>query len=245
MFSAIYGAVVHDPLRNAVVLLLDFVPGSSLGLAIIALTVVVRLALFPLSKGAILSQIKMREIEPEIALLRDKYKDNQQKLATETMSLYRERGIKPFSSLALLFIQLPILIGLYSVLRESFGSFDAATLYSFVPVPASVDPVFLGVDLRVAGAGTAFAIAAALLQHLASRLTLRYQPKPSSKPGESFQADFARGMRFQMLYIFPLIPLLVSIPFAAAIPLYWATGNLFTVLQELYLAKHRRVAAKV
>ena len=245
MFGAAYDAVIHEPLRNAIVFLIDVAPGASLGLAIIALTIVVRLVLFPLSKRAILSQIRMKEIEPEIAALKVRLKDNPQQLALETMKLYRERGVKPFASIGMLLIQLPILIGLYTVFRESFDSIDPATLYSFVSVPAAVDSMFLGVDLRGAGgAGLAFAVVAGILQHVASRLTLRYQAAPTGKPGESFQADFARSMRFQMLYIFPALPVLISIPFVAAIPLYWAVGNLFTVLQELYLAKHRKAAVR-
>jgi YidC/Oxa1 family membrane protein insertase len=89
------------------------------GLCVILLTVLVRLAMFPVSRKQTLMGIKMQEMAPELKKLQEKYKDDRQALGVETMALYRKHGVNPFGSCWLILLQMPIFIGLYICLQES------------------------------------------------------------------------------------------------------------------------------
>lgn len=236
----VYSALIHEPLYNAIILILENIPGANLAAAVAVLTLIVRLALFPLSKSALLSQMKMREIQPEIEALREKYKDDQQRIALETMAIYRKNKINPFASFGMILVQIPIFIGLYSIFSSSFESFDPSLLYSFVPVPTEqVNPFLWGIDLR----STSYVLAAvaAFSQHLAGRFLLASTQMPD---GDGFQADFSKAMRSMSLYFMPIMTFMFSAAVTAALPLYWAVGSVFTIAQELYLRRFKTAPAK-
>src|SRR5258708_10502790 len=139
-----YHELIFRPLYNGLVGIMDIVPGIDLGVAVILFTIVVRLILFPLSKNSLLTQVKMKEVEPEINSIRNQYKEDKQLQAKKTMELYRAKGIKPFSGILLLFIQLPILLALISVFYKIIPDIHPEFLYSFVAVPM-VKTQFLGI----------------------------------------------------------------------------------------------------
>ncbi len=117
MFSSIaylYNLIIYIPLYNGLIGLIDIFPWMDAGVAIIAFTIIIRLILFPLSKKSIKTQIRMREIQPEIAAVQKKYTNKQEQML-KTMELYKKHNIKPLGGTLVLFIQLPILIGLYYV----------------------------------------------------------------------------------------------------------------------------------
>jgi YidC/Oxa1 family membrane protein insertase len=240
VIRAAYDAVIHAPLYNAIVALLEVVPGASLAAAVVILTVVVRLALFPVSKSALLSQIKMREMQPEIEALRARHKDDPQKLAAETMALYRKNKVNPFASFGMILVQIPIFIGLYSVFSSSFDAVDLSLLYPFVPAPAeAVNPFLFGIDLR--DRSVALALVAAVAQHLAGRFLIQSVQAPKV---DGFQADFSKAMRSMSLYFMPALTFTFSAAVTAALPLYWTIGSIFTIGQELYLRRYRNVPSK-
>ncbi len=232
-----YDTLIHVPLYNAIVGLLGVVPGANLAAAVVTLTLVVRLALFPLSRRALLSQIKMRELQPEIEAIRAANKEDQQKTALETFALYKRHGVKPFASFGMIFIQIPIFIGLYSVFSDTFSSVDASILYPFVPAPTGpIDPLLFGIDLRAKS--YILAALAATAQHFAGRFLLAAPTVPQT---EGFQADFSKAMRSMSLYFMPLLTFTFSAAVTAALPLYWIVGSVFTIGQELYLRRFREV----
>src|SRR3989338_7196977 len=115
MISAAFNTIVYEPLYNGLVFLVDIIPSHDVGIAVIALTIMVRIILFPLSRRAIATQIQMKQIAPQVEALKEKYKDRREEQGRAILALYREHGVRPFASFALLLIQLPILIGLYWV----------------------------------------------------------------------------------------------------------------------------------
>jgi len=238
--SSIFNAVVYEPLYNAIVAILHLVPGANLAAAVVILTILVRSALFPISKSALISQIKMKEIQPELDAIRVRNKDNQQKIATETMEVYRKNKINPFASLGMILIQIPIFIGLYSIFSASFDTVDPNALYSFVPnLTVAVNPFIWGIDLR----GKSFLLAgiAAVAQHFAGRFLLSSAKAPQT---EGFQADFSKAMRSMSLYFMPILTFVFSAAVTAALPLYWIIGSLFTIAQEIYLRRLRTSSSK-
>ena len=118
----IFTVLLVQPIINVLVgvyqlLLVLHIP-SPLGFAIIILTIIVRLALFPLMAAQLRSASKMQKVSPHLSRLRDQHKGNPQKLQSETMLLYKEHGINPAAGCVPLIIQLPVIWGLYSVLQD-------------------------------------------------------------------------------------------------------------------------------
>ena len=113
--SYIFHLFFYNPLYNGLIILLSWLPHPDVGLAVILFTVFIKLVLFPLSKKAVRTQMEIKEIEPELAKIKEKYKDDREKQAKETMSLYQKKGINPFSSFFLVLIQAPIIFALYFI----------------------------------------------------------------------------------------------------------------------------------
>jgi YidC/Oxa1 family membrane protein insertase len=235
--STIFNALFYNPLYNGLIFLLSLLPGADVGLAIILFTILVKLALFPLSKKAVRTQMALKSLEPELARIKTEYKDNQTKQAEATMRLYRDNNINPFSGFFVLFIQLPIIIALYFVfLRGGLPSIHTELLYPFVTAPGDVSMSFLGlVDVSTRNIVLAFLAAAA--QFFQVRFAM--PPVPPKKEGEapSFKDDLARSMSMQMRYVMPVLTFIIGFRLPAAIPLYWAVSSLFTLGQELYLRR--------
>ena len=93
-----YNQLIFLPLYNGLVGIMDLIPGVDVGIAVIIFTIIIRLLLFPLSKSSLLTQVKMKEVEPEAAKIRSEYSSNRQLQAQKIMELYKEKKVKPFSS---------------------------------------------------------------------------------------------------------------------------------------------------
>lgn len=238
MFKAAFYNFIYDPLYNGLVYLVDIVPTHDIGIAIILLTIVVKFVLFPLSRQAVRTQMMMRQIAPEIEKLKEKFKDKQEEQARAIFALYREKGIRPFSSLLLILIQFPILFGLYWVFwKGGLPSVDPSLLYSFVPVPENVNMEFLGlVDMRERS--IILAALAGLTQLVYARLSMGPRSKMATAPLEqSFSNDMARSFDLQARYVLPVIVAGIAYTVASAVPLYWTTSNLFMIAQEFFMGR--------
>lgn len=237
--TALFNATIYDPIYNVLAFLVGIIPGADVGVSIIVLTLLVRLILFPLSLSAIKSQISMSRIGPAVAEIREKYKDDKETLGKKTMELFRENKVNPFASILLVLIQLPIIIGLYAVLRVEAKqvSFNPALLYSFVHAPAHASVVFLGV-LNLTDKSLVLAAIVALSQFIYAKL-LKPSNQPVKKAGQaaSFQDDFASSMQLQMQYVFPILMAGIAYFASSAIALYFVTSNIFSVLQELVVQR--------
>lgn len=243
MFKAAFFNGIYDPLYNGLVYLVDIIPGHDIGIAIIILTIAVKFVLFPLSRQAVRTQMLMRQIAPEIEKIKEKH-TAQDEQARAIFALYRERGIRPFSSFFLILIQFPILFGLYWVFwKGGLPSVDPAMLYSFVPVPENVNMEFLGLlDMRERS--VALAALAGLTQLAYARLSMGPRSKMATSPVEqSFSNDMARSFDLQARFVLPVIVAGIAYTVASAIPLYWTTSNLFMIAQELFMGRRFSDAA--
>src|SRR3989338_1182559 len=243
MFKEFFLAVVYNPLYNWLVFLIDVVPLADVGIAVIILTLAVKFILFPLTRGAIRSQALMNAIKPDLDLIRDTHKDDRQEQARQTMALYKEKGIHPFSVIVPLFIQIPIIFGLYWVfLKGGLPNVNVDVLYSFIPVPTNVNMHFLG-QIDMAGKSIILALLAGATQFLHARLSM---PKLSAVSGERyFKDDLAKSFQFQMRYVFPVMVAIIAYTISAAVALYWLTSNVFSIGQEILvrrtLGEHKKL----
>lgn len=231
--SYLYHHFIVAPIYNILVGLFTVVPFADAGIAIIIVTIIVRLALFPLSRKAVTAQVEMQRIAPEIERIKERYKDNQEQQAKETLALYKKAGVNPFSGILVLLIQLPVVFALYRIfLYTGFPQIDLTLLYPFVHAPSSVSPYFLGLNLTEKSA--VLAMLAALATFF--QIKLAQPPKPSSK-GKSFGDDLARNMQSQMKYLLPVLVFFIAYKISGVIALYWLTTNLFTIGQEIVVRR--------
>lgn len=234
MISSIFHTVVYNPIYNALVYFVDIVPNHDVGISVIAVTVIVRFILYPLSKKAIKAQLAMKRLAPEMDAIKKKYKDNQQEQGRAMWALYRERGVSPFAGLFLLLLQLPILLGLYFVFaRAGLPAINADILYTFVPVPQMVNMEFLGL-INMGGKSLVLALLAGVTQFIYTRLSMGPRVSAPTTADSSFSAEMTRTLDLQARYFLPIMVAGIAYFIAAAAPLYWLTSNLFMIAQELF-----------
>lgn len=237
MFKYAFSTFIYDPLYNGLTYLVDIVPAHDIGIAVVILTIAVKIVLFPLSRQAIRTQAAMRSIAPDVEAIKTRLKDKQEEQAKAIFALYKERGVRPFSSFLLILVQFPILFGLYWVFwKGGFPNVDSSLLYSFIPFPESVNMEFLGlVDMRERS--IILAILTGITQYIYTRLSMGPR-KPAVKENKpSFSSDMARSFDLQARYVLPLIFSGIAYTLAAALPLYWTTSNLFMIAQELAMGR--------
>src|SRR3989344_6375671 len=183
MWSAIFHTVVYDPLYNGLVFLVGVLPAHDVGLAVVVLTIIVRIILFPLARRASDAQEQMKKIAPDIEALKAKYKNNREEQGRAIFALYKERDIHPFASFGLILIQLPILIALYWMFAMGgLPEINAELLYPLVNLPASVNMEFLGL-INVGSKSLLLAILAGVTQVAYSRLSMGPRKKAGLSDG--------------------------------------------------------------
>jgi YidC/Oxa1 family membrane protein insertase len=234
MFSYVFNASIYIPLYNGLVFIIGFVPFADAGVAVIVLTFLVKLALFPLSQKAIKTQLRMKTFEADLAALKEKHKTDREAHAKATMAFYKEKNINPFSSIFLILVQIPIILGLYYIFyKGGLPTIDTSLLYSFVGVP-SVSMHFLGL-IDITKGSLILAILVAASQYFQVRFSMpAIKPKTSEM---SFKEDLARTMNLQMRYFLPAVVGVVAYSISGAVSLYWITSNLFAIGQEIYVRR--------
>ena len=235
MISSFFNAAFYNPIYNALVALVAFIPGGDVGVAVIIVTIIIRLLLLPFSLSAARTQRTMKVLEPKIKDLKERNKGNKEKEALETLSLYREAKVNPFASILMVFIQIPVLLALYFVFYyEPFPVINAIRLYTFIPTPHVISLEFLGV-ISVVGKSMILAVLAGITQFYQAHLALSGTMKPS--PIKSMQNDFQRIMGLQLKYVFPFLIGIISYTTSGAIALYFITTNIAGSLQEIYVRR--------
>lgn len=209
---------------------------SAYAIAIILTTIIFKLVLLPLGIKQSRSMKKMQEIQPKIKEIQEKYKNDPQKLQAKTMELYKEHNANPFSSCLPLLIQMPILIGMFRVLRQPAPIFEAGELISkgyvfqdpnfyetinksflWVSNLKDADPLLWGLPLL-----------AALTTFLQSKIM---SASTAGTDNKAMQTQKTMNM------IFPVMIFFMSRTFPAGLTLYWVVGNIFTIVQQLITNK--------
>lgn len=241
---AFFKLTLFIPLYNLLIFITSVIPGGDLGLAIITLTLLVKLVIFPLYTKSVRTQIKLKSVEPKLKEIKEKYKDNLPEQSRQTMELYRREKINPFSTIVVLFIQIPIIISLFYVFRDSFTT-HTDLIYSFVTVPARINTNFLGWFDLTANKNIVLALLTGVTQYLQVRYSLPTPPAKDKKLGESFKDDLIRSMDLQMRYFMPLITIFIAFTLPSAIALYWITSNSFSAIYELVVIKKIKKEAEL
>ena len=211
---------------------------GSFGVAILALTVIVKLIMFPLANNAYASMSKMRNLQPKMEEIKKKFKDDPQKQQQETMALYQKEKINPVAGCLPLVLQIPVFYALYKVLtvtiemrHQPFLGFihdlsarDPSSiwnLFGLIPWDPAMAPLIGGLLAGPLHLGL-LAIAYGLTMWLQTAMN-----PPAADP-----------VQRQIFQFMPLIFTFIMAPFAAGLLIYWAWSNVLTILQQ-YVIMHR------
>ncbi len=220
-----------QPIYNLFVAIVGVMPHGDAGLAIIALTLLMRLVLYPVFTASIRTQMGMAAMQGDIELVKEKHKDDKEALAREQIALFKKHKVNPLAGFGALFIQLAVIIALYYALfQKNFPVIDTALLYSFVSAPAAVSTSFFGIVDLLTPHHIFLALLVGVTQYAAIRLTV--SRTPITHAPESDKAAVARMQQNMMLYFMPLVMASTSYFFAAAVGVYFVASNLFSVGQE-------------
>lgn len=230
--------LLYEPMYNALIGIINFLPvWADVGIAVIILTILVRLILFPLSIKAVRTQAKMKLLQEPMKELQEKYKNNREELGRKMLEMYRKEGVNPFASILLILIQLPILLTLYFVFSHSgLPVVNMDLLYSFMHVPETLNMHFLGLIDIAAPKNVLLSLIAAATQYFQIRFAMPVIPPKVKNP--TLKDDLARNMSLQMRYIMPIITFFISYSLVSVIAVYWIISNLFSIGQEIYVRKH-------
>lgn len=227
--SNIFTTIFYQPILNLLVYLYNTVSFHDLGLAIIFLTAILKLVLWPLGHSAIKSQKSLQDLQPKLDELKKQYGTDKAGLSKATMDLYKVNKVNPFSSCLPLLIQFPFLIAVFQVFRDGIND-KLDLVYSFIYRPEAINMVSLGlVDLS--SPNVYLAVLAGLAQFWQSKMMM--SKKPEIKTEGAKDENMAAIMSKQMMYFMPLITVFIGISLPGGLTLYWFCFTLLTAIQQV------------
>jgi YidC/Oxa1 family membrane protein insertase len=221
-----------------------FGPASGVAwvLSIIGLTIVIRALLIPLFVKQIKSSRNMQLIQPKVKELQKKYGHDRERLAQETMKLYKDSGTNPFASCLPILLQMPIFFALFSILNNAAKEQPKGVL-TLEQARQFGEAELLGVPLSEtflsAGGDVGVMVMAALLVVAMTATTFLTQRQLMSKnmPADALSGPYAQQQKM-LLYILPLVFAVGGIAFPIGVLLYWTTSNLWTMGQQFYVIRN-------
>ncbi|MCR4275251.1 MAG: YidC/Oxa1 family membrane protein insertase [Candidatus Wolfebacteria bacterium] len=218
---SLFNKIFYQPLFSLLVYIYNSVAFHDFGLAVIILTVIVRVILYPVFHKGAKDQAIMQRLAPKLNEIKKKHKNDKEKLAAETMRLYKEHKVNPFSQFALLIlVQLPILIALFQIFSQSIKT-----------IP-NLNPQFLNL-VNLANPSIILVLLAALSQYLQAKLTIL----PQTNQNLSKEEKLAKQMSSMTLYFMPILTVVILYKLPSAIALYWLTTTVFSVIQQVIINK--------
>lgn len=232
----LYNLFLYQPLFNILIFLYNL-SWRNLGLAIIILTVLIKLLLWPLSNKSTRAQKKLQTIQPKLDEIKKKYKDNREQQAKATMELYRQEKINPLSSCLPLLIQFPFIIAVFQVFRTGLKSESLNLLYPFINNPGNLNTYFFGL-FNLTSPNAVLAVLAGISQYWQTKMLVgKKQAGPAAaKEGEE---SFATIMNKQMLYMMPIMTVFIGMTLPSGLALYWLVSTLLTIIQQVYIFKEK------
>lgn len=229
MFLTIYNTILYQPLFNLLVYFYNIVPGHDMGLAIILLSIFIKLVLWPLFAQSIRAQRAMQAIQPKLDGLKEKYKNNKEKLGPAIMELYKTEKINPLSSCFPLLIQMPFLIAVYEVFRKGLSGRSMDLIYSFIYNPGALNHIALGF-INLNNPNYFLAILAGAAQFWQSKQMMK-RSLVAVKANQDKKNPLS-AMNKQMLYIFPVITVVIGSSLPGGLTFYWLIFTLLGILQQ-------------
>lgn len=198
----------------------------SYGLAIVVMTIIVKIILFPLTKKQIESTKAMMAIQPKMKEIQEKYKYDKVRLNEELAKLYKDQHVNPLAGCLPLLIQMPILFGIYYGIRDFH--YEGPANFLWMENIANPDPLYI------------LPILSALTTYIQAKQTM-----PKKDPGAKEQGGMMGMMQGQMmLYFMPIFIGYISLSFPAGLVIYWIVMNIMQIGQQTYINSQQEKAVK-
>lgn len=222
----VWELIIQQPIINILIVMSHYL-GGTFGLAIIGLTIIINLAMLPLTLNQIRSSKAMQDLQPKLAELQKKYGKDRQKMAQEQMKLYKTAGIKPAGCALTMIIQMPVWIALYQAIMLALAVAPEGLLnlsrflYPWDPIyaalPLSRD--FLWMDLS--RPDIFLAVLTAASQWVQQKMSMT----PQTDPRQAQQAQL-------MLWMMPMMFGLLALSFPSGLALYWVVNNIVRMIMQ-------------
>src|SRR3954454_15019698 len=216
--------------------------GAAWVLSIIGLTIAIRAALIPLFVKQIKSSRNMQMLQPKVKELQKKYGHDRERLAAETMALYKETGTNPFASCLPLLLQMPIFIALFRLIDNAANGRKRGTLTDqdvHQLSQAKIFGVHIADTFTKANGQVNVQILAAVLVVAMTATTFLTQRQLMSKnmPADAMTGQYAQQQKM-LLYVLPVVFAVGGIAFPIGVLFYWTTSNLWTMGQQFYVIRN-------
>ncbi len=231
----LFTVIFYQPILNLLIFLYNTVSFNDFGIAIVLMTVVIKLIFWPLGSKAIKSQKALQDLQPKIDEVKKQYKDDKAGLSRATMDLYKQNKVNPFSSCLPLLIQLPFLWAVYRVFRDGISN-NLELIYSFIYKPEVINTFSFGF-LDLSQKNIYLAVLAGLAQFWQAKMMMT--KKPAVKIPGSKDESMTAIMNKQMLYFMPAITVFIGASLPGGLTLYWFVFTLLTALQQV-LTFHKK-----
>lgn len=263
----IFDLLIVQPIFNLLIGLYSVIPGGDFGVSLIIFTVIVRFALFPLVKKQLHQTQAMKKLQPELVRIKKQAKGDKQLESRQMLELYKKHDVNPFRSIGILIVQLPIFIGLYSVIqiftlhRDQIAKFTYGFMENIGPVkhliehPDQFNEKLLGlVDLTktavsnghvdiflillaVVAAGTQYIMSKQTMPQAENKKRLRDVMSEAADGKQADQSEMNAIVMGKMVKVLPFFMFFIMISVPGALALYYAVSNLVAVAQQSYLLK--------
>jgi YidC/Oxa1 family membrane protein insertase len=236
MIGQFFDTILIAPLVNALFLIYGIIPGHDFGVAIILLTILIRLILWPLASKQLHSQKKMQSLQGDISKVKIKAGGDKQKEQAMLMELYKEKEVNPFSACLPAILQFPILIAMFVVFQKATGSIDGVEKLLYEPVKnlSYISSILSGQTafnttlfglIDMAKPSYLLAIIAGLTQFLQVKMITPRRQKTDAADPQAKMTSF-------MNYTFPALTVFIAWGLPAALPTYWITTNFIAIFQQ-------------
>ncbi len=236
----IFTTLFYQPILNLLVWLHNIIPGNDFGWSIVALTILIKLILWPLSGKSLKSQKALQDLQPKVDALKEKHKDKKEEMGRALMELYRQEKVSPFSSCLPLLVQFPFLIAIYQVLRDGLQAKSLILLYPFVVAPEAVNTVWLGL-FDLSQRSLVLAVLAGIFQFWQTKMLIH---KPQPKVPGSKDEGMASMMNKQMMYMMPIVTVLIGATLPGGLALYWLFNTIITLVQQILVLRRHSSGAR-
>ncbi len=242
--TKMFRTFVEKPLFNGLIFIAEYMPSRNLGLALIVLTLIVKLILLVPNQHALEGQRKLQLLQPRLDELKKKYPNDAKRVQEETMKIWKEMKINPLQSCLPTLLQFPILIGLFYVIRNGVTIETSRHLlypfYANLPTPF-FGHFFLGLDLLLPNVWIMPPILV-LLQFFQMKMMMAKAKKKDEivvKPVGTKSWIPELDQQTVMTYVLPFMIGFFALKFPAAVSLYWGISTLFGIAQQYYVMKEK------
>jgi YidC/Oxa1 family membrane protein insertase len=227
----IWNVILLNPIMNLTIVLANFF-GGSFGLAIIAITIIVRLAMFPITKKQLKSTKAMHEIQPKLKALQKKFGGDRQKMSAATMALYKEHGISPLGCVWPMLIQLPIWIALFQSIRQALAATPhdlmalSSHLYSWGVVNQNIplESNFLWLNLATPDPYFILPILVGITMWVQQKMTAQPTDDPAQKKS---------NMMMQLM--FPAMFAFITLQFPSGLGVYFVVSAIVGIIMQYFM----------